>query len=38
MKALGLLLLLVGLPTFGAAKRLTLVFQGDNGGEVAPCG
>ena len=32
-------LLLFALPSFGAGgKQLTLVFQGDNGGEVAPCG
>jgi len=22
----------------GSAKKLTLVFNGDNGGEIAPCG
>lgn len=33
-----LLLALLALPAFGAGKQLTLVFEGDNGGEVAPCG
>lgn len=37
MKALWLTALLLALPAFGG-KQLTLVFQGDNGGEVAPCG
>ncbi len=31
------MLLLLSLPAF-AGKDLTLIFQGDNGGEVAPCG
>lgn len=38
MRALLLLLSLLALPAVGAEKRLVLVFQGDNGGEVAPCG
>lgn len=40
MRALTLLLALAALPSFGGsgAKALTLVFEGDNGGEVAPCG
>lgn len=38
MKTLGLTVLLLALPSFGAGKQLTLIFQGDNGGEVAPCG
>lgn len=38
MRALLLLLAVLALPAFGAEKRLVLVFQGDNGGEVAPCG
>lgn len=29
---------LASLPAVGAEKRLTLIFTGDNGGEVAPCG
>lgn len=32
------LLLAVALPFAAPAKELTLVFTGDNGGEVAPCG
>ena len=39
MKRAGLLLaMLLTLPAFGAQKKLTLLFTGDNGGEVAPCG
>lgn len=39
MKRLALTLLLLALSSFAAGgKQLTLVFQGDNGGEVAPCG
>lgn len=38
MKAVALLLALLALPSFGGGKPLTLVFEGDNGGEVAPCG
>jgi hypothetical protein len=39
VKAVALLLALLALPSFGAGgKSLTLVFEGDNGGEVAPCG
>lgn len=38
MKRLALLLLLA-VPAFAAGgKQLTLIFEGDNGGEVAPCG
>jgi hypothetical protein len=33
-----LLLAMLALPSYGGAKAFTLVFQGDNGGEVAPCG
>jgi hypothetical protein len=34
-----LLALLLSLPAFAAGnKQLTLIFEGDNGGEVAPCG
>ncbi len=33
-----LLLVAVALPAAADAKELTLVFTGDNGGEVAPCG
>jgi hypothetical protein len=39
MKALAFALMLLALPSFGGGgKQLTLIFQGDNGGEVAPCG
>lgn len=38
MRALLLLLAVLALPAVGAERRLVLVFQGDNGGEVAPCG
>ncbi len=32
-------MLVLALPAFAAGgKQLTLIFQGDNGGEVAPCG
>lgn len=38
MKAVALTLLLA-VPAFAAGgKQLTLIFEGDNGGEVAPCG
>lgn len=36
-RLLVVLLALLALPSFGG-KQLTLVFEGDNGGEVAPCG
>lgn len=36
-RVVALLLALLALPSFGG-KQLTLVFEGDNGGEVAPCG
>lgn len=29
---------LAGTALAAAPKQLTIVFQGDNGGEVAPCG
>jgi hypothetical protein len=32
------LTLLLAVPAFAGGKQLTLIFQGDNGGEVAPCG
>ena len=35
---LALLLAVVALPAVGAEKKLTLIFAGDIGGEVAPCG
>lgn len=38
MRALALALAVLALPALGAGRQLTLVFQGDNGGEVAPCG
>jgi len=38
VRAVVLLLAVLALPAVGAEKRLTLVFEGDNGGEVAPCG
>jgi hypothetical protein len=38
MRAVVLLLAVLALPAFGAGRSLTLVFEGDNGGEVAPCG
>lgn len=39
MKPLALALLLLAVPAFAAGgKQLTLIFEGDNGGEVAPCG
>jgi hypothetical protein len=37
----GLLVLLalgLGLSASAAEKKLTLIFTGDNGGEIAPCG
>ena len=37
MKAL-FLAALVGLPAAAAERHLTLLFTGDNGGEIAPCG
>ncbi len=37
MKALSLWVLLA-LPALAAAPQLTIIFEGDNGGEVAPCG
>ena len=38
MRALTMLLAVAALPAVGAEKKLTLLFTGDNGGEVAPCG
>ncbi len=38
MRALTVLLAVLALPAVGAEKKLTLLFTGDNGGEVAPCG
>jgi hypothetical protein len=38
VRATALLLLLPSLAFADAAKKVTLVFTGDNGGEVAPCG
>lgn len=38
MRALSLALALSAATSFGGQKVLTLVFEGDNGGEVAPCG
>ncbi len=38
MKRALLLSVLLTLPAFAADKRVTLLFTGDNGGEVAPCG
>jgi hypothetical protein len=39
VKTFALLLAVFALPSFAAGgKHVTLVFQGDNGGEVAPCG
>lgn len=32
------LVVALALPFWAEAKELTLVFTGDNGGEVAPCG
>ena len=32
------LTVLLAVPAFAGGKQLTLIFQGDNGGEVAPCG
>ena len=37
-KALAACALLVSFAAFGASRRLTIVFSGDNGGEIAPCG
>ena len=37
MKALWLMAVL-SLPAFAGGKQLTVIFEGDNGGEVAPCG
>jgi hypothetical protein len=33
-----LLLVVLASSAFAGGKQLTLVFEGDNGGEVAPCG
>jgi hypothetical protein len=39
LRVIAVALALLALPSFGAGgKSLTLVFEGDNGGEVAPCG
>jgi len=38
VRLVAILLALLALPSFGGGKPLTLVFEGDNGGEVAPCG
>lgn len=38
MRALTVLLAVLALPAVGAEKKLTLLFTGDNGGEIAPCG
>jgi hypothetical protein len=38
MRLLTLLLLVASFTAAGKERRVTLVFQGDNGGEVAPCG
>jgi len=38
VKSLALGLCLLALPSLGAGKTATLLFTGDNGGEVAPCG
>lgn len=37
-RALALLALVLCWPALGASRHATLVFTGDNGGEVAPCG
>jgi hypothetical protein len=38
VRALLAALLLWALPAFAAERSLVLLFTGDNGGEVAPCG
>lgn len=38
VRALGLAVALGACVAGAAERRLTLVFTGDNGGEVAPCG
>jgi hypothetical protein len=39
VRAFLLSIALFALPSFAdGGKQLTLIFQGDNGGEVAPCG
>lgn len=38
LRALGLAAALASAAAAGADKRVTLIFSGDNGGEVAPCG
>jgi hypothetical protein len=38
MRAVGLLLALLAVPAVGGQKKLTLLYTGENGGEVAPCG
>lgn len=41
MRLAGAVAVAVGLfcsVAIGAEKRLTLIFTGDNGGEIAPCG
>jgi hypothetical protein len=35
---LALIALCFGLSASAAEKKLTLIFTGDNGGEIAPCG
>jgi phage-related tail fiber protein len=37
-RALVLAAALASAAALGAEKRLTILFTGDNGGEVAPCG
>ncbi len=37
-KLLWLLALCLGLSASAAEKKVTFVFTGDNGGEIAPCG
>lgn len=37
-RVLALSLLLPALALAAEPKKLTLVFSGDNGGEIAPCG
>ncbi len=32
------LVTLLAVPALAGGKQLTILFEGDNGGEVAPCG
>lgn len=38
MGRLAAVLVLWSLPAFAGASKLTFIFSGDEGGEIAPCG